>query len=280
MKRKIVADSSCDIFEINDIPFQSVPLTISTDERSFVDDEKLNTDEMLGYLQGYNGRSYTACPSVEAWLSAFEGADEIFVVTLTSNLSGAFNSANTAAKLYSENNPNCKIHIFDTYSTGPEMRMLIDKLAELVMTDKSFSEICDEAKKYLKTTRLFFALESFRNLANNGRINKTVAKLAGVLGIRIVATASREGTIEITDKCRGERNTVRAFLSHLATSGFIGGKVYIAHCKNVSFATTISNAIKELYPKAKIKIYESRGLCSFYAEKGGILLGCECNKAY
>ncbi len=280
MKRKIVADSSCDIFEVTDIPFQSVPLTISTDERSFVDDEKLDINEMLDYLQKYNGRSFTACPSVEAWLSAFAGAEEIFVVTITSNLSGAFNSANTAAQLYKESNPDCKIHIFDTYSTGPEMRMLIEKLAELAQTDKSFEKICQEAGKYLKFTRLFFALESFRNLANNGRINKTVAKLAGVLGIRIVATASREGTIEITDKCRGERNTVRAFLSHLKEAGFTGGKVYIAHCKNNPFAETVSNAIKGLYPKAKIKIYELRGLCSFYAEKGGLLLGCECNKAY
>lgn len=280
MKRKIVADSSCDIFEIGDIAFQSAPLTISTDERSFVDDEKLDVNEMLVYLSGYNGRSFSACPSVEAWLSAFEGADEIFVVTLTSNLSGAFNSANTAAKIYLENNPNCKIHVFDTYSTGPEMRLLIEKIAQMAVTDKSFSDICAEAKKYLKSTRLFFALESFKNLANNGRINKTVAKLAGILGIRVLATASREGTIEIIEKCRGVNSTLRGFLAQLKSAGYEGGKVNIAHCKNVSFATAISDAIKEMYPKAKIAIYESRGLCSFYAEKGGILLGCECNKVY
>lgn len=280
MKRKIVADSSCDILELEGIAFESVPLTISTDEKSFVDDENLVIDEMLDYLSGYNGRSFSACPNVEAWLSAFEGADELFVVTLTSNLSGAFNSANTAAKLYLESNPDCKIHIFDTYSTGPEMRMLIDKLAGLSATDKSFEEICEEGKNYLKHTRLFFALESFKNLANNGRINKTVARIAGVLGIRVVATASREGTIELTDKCRGERNTVRAFLSHLKEAGFTGGKIYIAHCKNIAFANTISQAIKEVYKEAKIKIYESRGLCSFYAEKGGLLLGCECSKVY
>ncbi len=280
MKRKIIADSSCDTFKINEIPFQSVPLTISTDERSFIDDEKLDVNEMLVYLSGYNGRSFSACPSVEAWLSAFEGADEIFVVTLTSNLSGAFNSANTAAKIYLENNPNSKIHVFDTYSTGPEMRLFIEKIAEMAVTDNSFSDICEKAQAYLKSTRLFFALESFKNLANNGRINKTVAKLAGILGIRVLATASREGTIEIIEKCRGINNTLRGFLTQLKNAGYEGGKVNIAHCKNISFATAISDAIKKLYPKAKVAIYESRGLCSFYAEKGGLLLGCECNKAY
>lgn len=280
MKRKIVADSSCDIFKVGDIQFESAPLVISTDEKSFVDDEKLNVNEMLDYLSGYNGRSFSACPNVEAWLSSFEGADEVFVVTLTSNLSGAFNSASSAAKIFMENNPNAKIHVFDSYSTGPEMRLLIEKIAEMAVTDKSFSEICDEAHKYLKSTRLFFALESFKNLANNGRINKTVAKIAGILGIRILATASREGTIEVIEKCRGVNNTLRGFLQQLKDAGYEGGKVFIAQCKNIPFATEISNAIKGLYPKAEVLIYETGGLCSFYAEKGGILLGCECNREY
>ena len=93
MKRRIIADSSCDIFEMEGIDFVSVPLTISTDERSFVDDKALDVDGMLTYLAGYEGRSYTACPNMEAWLQAYQGADEIFVVTLSSNVSGTYAAA-------------------------------------------------------------------------------------------------------------------------------------------------------------------------------------------
>lgn len=280
MKIKIIADSSCDIFELDGVDFEYAPLTISTDERSFVDDKNIDIDDMLTYLSNYEGRSFTSCPNPNDWLKAYDGADILYVVTLTSALSGTYNSAKIAADMYLEQNPNAKIHIFDSLSTGPEIRLLIDKIAELVTLNKSFEEVVLKATDYQKHTRLFVLLESFNNLANNGRISKTVASLAGLLGIRIMATASLEGTIELTSKCRGEKSAIKKYLENLNDVGYQGGKVYISHCRNDAFAKKLKNAILASYPNAEVLIYETRGLCSYYAEKGGILLGCECSKAY
>jgi len=280
MKIKIIADSSCDIFELDGVDFEYAPLTISTDERSFVDDKNIDIDDMLTYLSNYEGRSFTSCPNPNDWLKAYDGADILYVVTLTSALSGTYNSAKIAADMYLEQNPNAKIHIFDSLSTGPEIRLLIDKIAELVTLNKSFEEVVLKATDYQKHTRLFVLLESFNNLANNGRISKTVASLAGLLGIRIMATASLEGTIELTSKCRGEKSAIKKYLENFNDVGYQGGKVYISHCRNDAFAKKLKNAILASYPNAEVLIYETRGLCSYYAEKGGILLGCECSKAY
>ncbi len=280
MKIKIIADSSSDIFELDGIEFQSAPLTISTDERSFVDDENINLDDMLNYLANYHGRSFTACPNAHDWLRAYEGADELYVVTITSALSGTYNSAMLAANLYLEQYPNAKIHVFDSHSTGPEMRLIIDKIAELKATGKSFDEVVQEVTDYQQHTRLFFMLESFKNLANNGRISKAVAGIAGVLGIRILATASLEGTIEPHSKSRGEKGALKKFIECMVEAGYSGGKVYISHCKNSEFAETLKSSIFALFPKAKVLIYETKGLCSYYVEKGGIILGCECDKTY
>lgn len=280
MKIKIIADSSSDIFELEGIEFQSAPLTISTDERSFVDDENIDLDDMLTYLANYNGRSFTACPNAHDWLTAYEGADELYVVTITSALSGTYNSAMLAANLYLEQNPNAKIHVFDSRSTGPEMRLIVDKLTELIKAGKPFDDIVNEVTEYQKHTRLFVMLESFKNLANNGRISKTVAGIAGVLGIRIIATASLEGTIEPNMKCRGEKGALKKFIECMTEAGYTGGKVYISHCKNKDFAETLKSSIFALFPKAKILIYETQGLCSYYVEKGGVILGCECDKTY
>lgn len=280
MKIKIIADSSSDIFELEEIEFQSAPLTISTDERNFVDDENIDLDDMLTYLANYHGRSFTACPNANDWLNAYEGADELYVVTITSALSGTYNSAMLAANLYLEQNPNAQIHVFDSHSTGPEMRLIIDKIVELKTAGKSFDEIVKEVTEYQQHTRLFFMLESFKNLANNGRISKTVAGIAGVLGIRILATASLEGTIEPQTKCRGEKSALKKFVEFMIESGYSGGKVYISHCKNKDFAESLKASIFALFPKAKVLIYETKGLCSYYVEKGGIILGCECDKTY
>lgn len=276
MKMRIIADSSCDIFQLEGVDFVAAPLKIYTDEAEFIDDANLNVDGMLTYLAAYQGRSYTACPNVEVWEQAYAGAEEIYVVTLSSGVSGTWGAAAAAAKLYQEEHPEVKIHIFDTLSAGPEVRMLVEKIAEDVKAGLPFEKVCSRGEDYMKKTRIFFALQSFHNFAENGRVSKAVAKIGGVLGIRIMATASEKGTIEVVDKCRGDKGTQKKFVQKLREAGYQGGKIYMAHCQNIDFAQAIAAAIKEEFSKeAEIKIYDTRGLCSYYAERGGILLGFE-----
>lgn len=276
MKVKLITDSSSDLFELEGVDFTSVPLNIATDERAFVDDEKLDVPQMLEYLAHHQGRSYTACPNVDAWCRAYRGGDEIYVVTLSSNLSGSYGAAVSAAQIYQEENPNTKIHIFDSLSAGPEVRMLAKKIARLQQEGKSFEEICRLGEEYKKSTRIFFSLQSFHNFAMNGRVSKAVAAIGGMLGIRIMATGSEIGTIEIVDKCRGEKSNLKKFMENLEKAGYSGGEVSIAHCQNLAFAQLLAGEIRRAYPGASIEIYETRGLCSYYAEVGGTLLGFEC----
>ena len=120
---KLIADSSANLTMLEGVTYQSVPMTIRAGERDFVDDETLDTHELLDYLVAYNGKSGTACPSLDGWLKAFEGADEIFVITITSSLSGTCASAMAARDVYLQSHPEVKIRIFDTLSTGPEMQL-------------------------------------------------------------------------------------------------------------------------------------------------------------
>ena len=276
MKRKIVADSSCDMWELNDVNFAVAPLTISTDNKHYVDNQELDVHLMSEDLAKYKGVSHTACPSVGSWLDCYEGYDEVFVVTLTGAMSGTYNSAMTAKGIYEEENDNVKVHVFDSLSTGPEMRLLIEKLKEVIEEDLTFEEIVEKGQDYLKHTRLFFALKSLHNFAMNGRVNKAVASAIGVLNISIFATASEEGTIQQISKCRGEKKVVRSMIEHLENAGYHGGKVRISHADNLKLAHSVRDKILELYPHADIIVYPMGGLCTYYAEIGGLLVGCEC----
>ena len=180
---KLIADSSANLTMLEGVTYQSVPMTIRAGERDFVDDETLDTHELLDYLAAHNGKSGTACPSLDGWLKAFEGADEIFVITITSSLSGTCASAMAARDVYLQSHPEVKIHIFDTLSTGPEMQLLAEKLAELHAKGLPFDVICEKAQEYLATTHLFFSLKSLHNLAQNGRVSKIAAGAIGILGI-------------------------------------------------------------------------------------------------
>lgn len=276
MKRKIVADSSCDMWELNGVDFAVAPMTISTDNKHYVDNRELDVHLMSEELASYKGTSHTACPSVRSWLDCYEGFDEVFVVTLTGSMSGTYNSAMTAKGIYEEENENVKVHVFDSLSTGPEMRLLIEKLKEMIEEDLPFEEIVEKGQDYLNHTRLFFALKSLHNFAMNGRVSKAVASAIGVLNISIFATASEEGTIQQISKCRGEKKVVKSMIEHLENAGYHGGKVRISHADNLKLAHSVRDKILELYPHADIIVYPMGGLCTYYAEIGGLLVGCEC----
>ena len=272
---KIVADSSANVMQLHKVPFAVAPLKIITAQREFVDDPSLDLEDMIHYFESYKGRSQTSCPNPEDWLKAFGDAEDIFCVTITSGLSGSYNAACIAKNMYEEENPGRRVFVIDSLSAGPELTLIVEKLQELILEGKSYEEICDYVPQYQKKTGLLFILESLKNFAANGRISPAVAKIAGVLGIRIVGKASEQGTLEPTDKCRGEAKSLSTIVKRLKESGLKTGKVFLAHCQNEAGALALAKMIREALPEVAVKIGINLGLCSFYAEKGGILVGFE-----
>ena len=271
---KIVVDSSANMtFGCPDIA--SVPLKIITDEKEYIDDETLNVPAMVWDLQTYNGRSSTACPSPQDWLEAFGDKPYVFCIAITSNLSGCCNAAYIAKADYEQEHPDRKVCVIDSLSTGGEMELIAEKIRELIGAGLSFEEICDAVKAYQQHTGLMFMLESMQNLANNGRVSKIAAKAAGILGIRVVGKASDVGALEQLEKCRGEKKAITSLLNQLTGLGYEGGKIRISHCLNEAAAMALRDGIHAMYPQADVQIRPAGGLCSFYAEKGGLLIGFE-----
>lgn len=272
---KIVADSSANLMELKTVSFDAAPLKIITAEREFVDNHALDLEAMIRFFASYKGKSQTSCPNPEDWLTAFGDAEDVFCVTITSGLSGSHNAACVAKEIYESEHPGRRVFVIDSLSAGPELTLIVEKLEELIGEGKSFEDICAYMPAYQKKTGLLFMLESLNNFAANGRVSPAVAKLAGVLGIRIVGRASDVGTLEPTDKCRGEAKSLNAILMHLKESGLKTGKVQLAHCLNASAANTLKKMIETEFPEVTVKIGINLGLCSYYAEKGGLLVGFE-----
>lgn len=276
MKYKIVSDSSSDLLTLEKVPYTSVPLHIIVGSHEFIDDESVNLSEMEHVLSSHKGRSGTACPGVNDWLHAFQDAETVFCVTITSSLSGSFNSAQSAKKEYEEQFPGRHVHVIDSLSTGPEMVLIIEKLQELILSGKKEEDILSEITDYTRRTHLLFSLETLTNLVNNGRVSPAVAKLAGILGIRVVGQASPQGELQLLNKCRGEQCTLSSILRQLKNMGYKGGRIRISHNRNEKTAMQLKTLIEENFQTSDICILTTRALCSFYAEKGGVLIGVEC----
>lgn len=275
LKIQIVTDSSANLTNIDYPCFDFAPLTVVIGENQFTDSENMDLPGMLQTLKGYKGKTSTACPGVDDWLRAFGDADLVLGSAITSNLSGCYNSAIAAAQTYTEKYTDRRVFILDSLSTGPELELITEKYAEMVSKGLGFDEICEGIKEYSSHTHLLFSLASLENFARNGRVSPVVAKAVGVLGIRIIGRASSEGTLEPLHKARGEKKAIQHIITEMTENGFKGGKVRISHTNNPDFAAELKSLILARFPQTDISIRKNMGLCSYYAEEGGVLVGYE-----
>lgn len=279
MNFKLVADSSANVFNMAGVDYASVPMKIITTQAEYVDDPNLDVAAMVDEIKVTKGKSGTSCPNVHDWLQAFDGGDRIFAVTITSNLSGSHASAIQAAADYEAANPGAKVCVIDSLSAGPELGLILDKLQQWIAEGREYERMVEDIQAYQSHTHLAFSLESLTNLARNGRVNPAVAKIAGVLGIRVMGVASEVGTLEPLHKCRGEKKAIEAIVDEMKKRGYVGGRVKIAHCFNENAAETLKGMILAAWPAADVAIEPCTALCSFYAERGGMLVGFEDKNA-
>lgn len=274
MNYKIICDSSSNLRPAA-AHLATVPLKIVTDKKEYTDDETLDVASMLLELESYKGRSGTSCPNVADWLEAFGEAQWVFAVAITSNLSGSYNAAVQAKQAYEEEHPDRRVCCLDTLSTGGEMVLIQEKLEQLIAQGLSFDEVEAAIREYMHHTHLSFMLERMDNLAKNGRVSPIVAKACGILNIRIVGCASDVGTLQPDHKCRGTKKALETIVKDMVEKGYRGGKVILDHVYNPDAAQALKEKILAQFPDADVRIGLCGGLCCFYAEQGGLLVGYE-----
>lgn len=275
MNTKIVVDSSASLYTLQGVDFECVPLKIITDDAEYLDNGTMDAVGMAQTLRTYKGKTSTSCPNVSDWLAAYEGADEVYAITITGTLSGSYNAAQLAAEEYQQENPGKRVFVLDSLSTGPEQYLLAEHLQSELAAGHEFDAVCEEMLRYHKHTHLLFSLESLANLARNGRVKPAVAAVARMLGIRVIGQASEAGELDVLCKTRGEHGALERIVLELKEHGYTNGRLHISHCGNPAAAERLKHMVKAVFDGAKVDISECGGLCSYYAELGGLLVGYE-----
>ena len=276
---KIVADSSCDLTSLahlsSDLQFGRAPLRILVGDTEDVDEAGLDTRAMMDAVYAFNGKTGSACPSPEEYADHCRSADETYIVTISSNLSGSYNSAVLARDLVLAESPEKKIRVFDSLSAGPELSLIVEEIARLASSGLPFEMVCAEVERYMQRTALLFQLNSLENLTKNGRVSKMAGMTAKLLGIHMIGIASDVGTVQPLHKCRGTEKTYRLVLQEMRERGFTGGRVILGHAFQEKGADMMKSMILEEFPSARITVMPLSGLCCYYAEEGGLLIGFE-----
>ena len=279
MEWKIVVDTACDFREIpnkaENVIYERVPFSLQIEDKVFVDTLDLDIDKMMEEMYASSEPARSACPSPEAYLAAYRGAKNVIVLTLTGAMSGSYNSAVIGEKMLKEENEDVNIHIIDTLSAGGENDLYLLKINELIKEGLSFDEVVSEMKKYQENSKLIFVLEKVDNLVKNGRLNKLAATVVGLLNMRMVGEASNEGTLHLLHKVRGEKKAVSSVVDEMIKAGYKGGRVVVTHRNNEDICKKIQDKLREKFLNIEFMIVPTSGICSFYGEEGGMLLGYE-----
>lgn len=157
--KKIITDSAANlnVTTLNSIEYQSVGLTLVCGDKVFLDGADFDQAEFDKFIENSSTEIKSSCPSVESYLAAIGDADEVYIFTISSALSGSYNTAQTAKKMILEEDPNRKIHVFDTKAAGPAERMAAVKASELLNEGVDFSEVVAQVQAYIDHVKIFLA---------------------------------------------------------------------------------------------------------------------------
>ena len=277
----LVSDGTCDIrrsdFVSDSVRFETAPLRLRVGAREFVDNDDLRVPELLKAMRDENGASSSACPSPAAYARAFKKGDKSICFTISSSLSGSYNSALSGRELCLEDHPDKQICVIDSKSTAGVPFLLVRRAKELMEADpdgERFEEICAELRVYQASLRTVFTLENYDNLIKNGRMRPLVGTLLHTLGIHVIAIGTSQGSIQVVDKARGETKTHRGMIDIMRVSkDCTGATVMIHHCENLAGAVKLKEAILKELPVKSVEIMSCRGLNSFYAMEKGLIVG-------
>ena len=278
MSYKIIGDSCLDLTADlkKDPHFQIIPLTLQVEHTQVLDDETFDQKKFLELVRSSSECPQTACPSPERFKEAFEcDAEQIFVITLSEHLSGTYNSAVLAKKLYEEEHgqdgKNIAVFSSDSASSG-ELNIAL-YIQSLCQASLPFEEIEEKTRSFIKNMRTYFVLESLDTLRKNGRLTGLQAFFATALNIKPVMGAD-SGVIIKLDQARGINKALTRMADiAIREAGETKDKVLIiAHCNNPERAEVVKNEMCRQASFKDVIITETAGVATVYASDGGIIV--------
>lgn len=276
MSYKIVVDSCCELPEefLQDSRFERVPLGIEVGAYQILDDENFNQAEFLRKVAEYEGCPKSSCPSPERYREAYRAeAEHVYVVTLSSHLSGSYNSAQLGRNLYIEEYGKKDIHVFDSESASCGETQLALKIMELEEAGCPFEEVVKQTESFRDRMNTYFVLDNLETLRKNGRLTGVKALVASTLNIKPVMGADK-GTIIQKSQCIGIKKGLAKMASIVASevANAQDKVLMISHCNCPQRAEEVKKMILEKVKFKSVRILETRGISSMYANDGGVIV--------
>lgn len=276
MKYKIVVDSCCELPEKykKDERFQIIPLGIEVGDYSILDDENFNQKEFLEKVAACPQCPKSSCPSPERFMEAYHSdAEEVYVITLSSHLSGSYNSAEVGRELYLEKYGEKKIHVVDSESASCGETQLAIRIMRYKGAGLSFEETVERIEVFKRKMRTYFVLDSLETLRKNGRLTGVKALVASTLNIKPVMVGNL-GVIEQKGQAIGVNKALARMADHIVADVAHPEKrtLMITHCNCPERAEYMRDLMEKRASYKNIIVMDTAGISSLYASDGGIIV--------
>lgn len=274
---KIIIDSCGELSKEmqEDGHFENVPLTLQIGDTEIVDDKSFNQAEFLKKVAESEEGPKSACPSPDAYMQAMDcDAEHIYVITLSSQLSGSYNSACLAKDLFLEDNEDKKICVIDSKSASIGESLIGLHIAACEEAGMDFETVVENVGKYIEEQHTFFVLESLETLRKAGRLSNLKAKLASTLNIKPIMGSTEEGSIQQLAQARGMNKALDRMVQSMmeVTHNCENRILAISHCNCKERALQLKEKIEKVASFKEIFIVDTAGVSSMYANDGGIIM--------
>lgn len=255
--------------------YKSAPLSMEVNGTHVADDNTFDQARFLRLLAESPHCPRSSCPSPEEYMSLYDcGADRVYVVTLSSELSGSYNSAELGRKLFEEEHSDKKIYVFNSRSASVGETLIAMKIRECEERGMDFEEVKECVESYIKGQNTYFVLENLDTLRKNGRLTGIKSLVASALNIKPVMGSTPAGTICQLGQARGIKRALDKMTDHIVQNAESPEEkvLGIAHCNCPERAEKVREI---LLGKLKVKssfILNTAGISTMYANDGGIIV--------
>lgn len=272
---KIVGDSSLDTRPEDEkhLPVTKVPFSVNFDDSIWVDTRDV---DLPGFVKAMR-KSQTfqsACPSPNDFLEAYQGEQDVFCITITSKLSGSYNSAELAKSLSLEEGPfQGEVVVLDSKSASSGPYLIYRKISELIDEGLDFHEIKGQMPGFIDQMHTMFISKSLENLRKAGRLSNIKAMIVKALNI-VPIMGAIDGVIEMIDKARGEKRAFDALLDKMEEkAGDLTGRIVaISHADYEEKAKELKEKIEARFNAREVILLRTQALNTLYVDEQGIII--------
>lgn len=273
---RVIVDSSADMSaEFKEkYPATVAPFKLYIEDKEYIDDDTLDVEQFVEDFSASKVTPRSACPSPEDFRALFHPTEETYVVTISGKLSGTYNAAELAKKLYLMEHPEAKIHVIDSKAAASAESLLVRMVHDYKSQGMDYEQTMQAIDLFRDNMKCYFISESLDNLIKNGRISKLKAIIANTLHIIPIMGSDGTGEIKLYDKIRSANRAYKRLLEMVQEELSKGGKkiIAISHVSNWEKATSLMKEFCGWDGVAEVISSKCAGLSSLYADRKGIIV--------